>query len=36
MEGYLVFAWRHPDGMRSLWLANDSELQQQLKKENAR
>jgi hypothetical protein len=36
MGGYLVFAWRHPDGMRSLWLANDEELQQQLAKENAR
>jgi hypothetical protein len=36
MEGYLVFAWRHPDGMPSVWLANDPELQQQLAEENAR
>ncbi len=36
MEGYLVFAWRHPDGLPSLWLANDPELQQQLAEENAR
>jgi hypothetical protein len=36
MEGYLVFAWRHPDGMRSVWLANNPELQQQLAEENAR
>jgi hypothetical protein len=36
MEGYLVFAWHHPDGMHSLWLANDSRLQAQLAKENAR
>jgi len=36
MEGYLVFAWHHPDGMHSLWLANDPRLQAQLAKENAR
>jgi hypothetical protein len=35
MEGYLVFAWRHPDGMRSLWLANHPGLQAQLAVENA-
>jgi hypothetical protein len=34
MEGYLVFAWRHPDGMRSLWLENHPDLQAQLALEN--
>lgn len=36
MEGYLVFAWRRPDGMHSLGLVNDPELQQQIAEENAR
>lgn len=36
MEGYLVFAWRHPDGMHSLGLVNDPELQEQIAEENAR
>lgn len=35
MEGYLVFAWSWPDDDPSLWLANHSELQAQLVKENA-
>jgi hypothetical protein len=34
MDGYLVFAWRHPDGMPSLWLENHSDLQDQLALEN--
>jgi hypothetical protein len=29
-----VFAWRHPDGMRSLWLENHPDLQTQLALEN--
>ena len=36
MEGYLVFAWRHPEGMPSLWLANHPDLQRQLAVENER
>jgi len=36
MEGYLVFAWHHPEGMHSLWLANHPRLQAQLAEENAR
>jgi hypothetical protein len=36
MEGYLVFAWHHPDGMRSLWLANHPRMQNQLAEDNAR
>jgi hypothetical protein len=35
MEGYLVFAWRWPDGDPSSWLQNDRALQWQLAKENA-
>src|SRR5215210_9018554 len=36
MEGYLVFAWRWPRDQPSLWLARNRELQEQLKKENAK
>lgn len=36
MEGYLVFAWRYPDGRPSLWLANRPALKAQLAVENAR
>lgn len=35
MEGYLVFGWRWPRDEPSRWLANDSELQSQLRRENA-
>jgi hypothetical protein len=34
MTGYLVFAWRWPDGYSSLWLANHPELQAALRAEN--
>jgi hypothetical protein len=34
MEGYLVFAWRYPDDMPSLWLAKHPKLQAQLAVEN--
>jgi hypothetical protein len=35
MDGYLVFAWRYPDGRPSLWLANRPALKAQLAIENA-
>jgi hypothetical protein len=34
MVGYLVFAWRWPDGRPDLWLANHPELRAQLAIEN--
>lgn len=34
MEGYLVFAWRWPPRNSSLWLANNPQLQKQLRVEN--
>jgi hypothetical protein len=30
MSSYLVFSWRWPDSMPSLWLENHPELQDQL------